>query len=105
MTIWSILLLLEIFNGHLVYFVVNWYIFPHFGLFGEEKSGNPDPVSARMCLHSFILQLLRRVKNNRIGPRVKLRWASTARRKDICEIFRSAKNSSDSCKNKKTQAF
>jgi hypothetical protein len=30
MTIWSILWPLEIFYGHLVYFVVIWYIFPHF---------------------------------------------------------------------------
>jgi hypothetical protein len=32
---------LEIFNGHLVYFVVIWYIFPHFGILDQEKSGNP----------------------------------------------------------------
>jgi hypothetical protein len=42
MTIWCILVLLEIFNGHLVYFVVIWYIFPRFGILYQEKSGNPD---------------------------------------------------------------
>jgi hypothetical protein len=32
MSIWSILQPLEIFYGHLVYFVVIWYIFPRFGV-------------------------------------------------------------------------
>jgi hypothetical protein len=32
MTIRCILPLSEKFNGHLVYFVVNWYIFPRFGI-------------------------------------------------------------------------
>jgi hypothetical protein len=32
---------LEIFYGHLVYFVVIWYIFPRFGILYQEKSGNP----------------------------------------------------------------
>jgi hypothetical protein len=41
MTSWSILLLLEKFHGHLVYFVVIWYIFPRFGILYQEKSGNP----------------------------------------------------------------
>jgi hypothetical protein len=27
--------------GHLVYFVVIWYIFPRFGILYLEKSGNP----------------------------------------------------------------
>jgi hypothetical protein len=40
-TISSILLLLEIFYGHLVYFVVIWYIFARFGILYQEKSGNP----------------------------------------------------------------
>jgi hypothetical protein len=43
MTIWSILRPLDIFYGHLVYFVVIWYIFPRFGILDEEKSGNPAP--------------------------------------------------------------
>jgi hypothetical protein len=42
LTIWSILLPLENFYGHLVYFVVVWYIFPRFGILYQEKSGNPD---------------------------------------------------------------
>jgi hypothetical protein len=41
MTIWSILWPLEILNGHLVYFVVIWYISPRFGILYQEKSGNP----------------------------------------------------------------
>jgi hypothetical protein len=41
MTIWSILLLLGIFYGHLVYFLIIWYIFPRFGILDREKSGNP----------------------------------------------------------------
>jgi hypothetical protein len=41
MTIWSILRPLETFYGHLVYFVVIWYIFPRFGILDQEKSGNP----------------------------------------------------------------
>jgi hypothetical protein len=42
MTIWSILRPLEILFDHLVYFVVIWYIFLHFGILDQEKSGNPD---------------------------------------------------------------
>jgi hypothetical protein len=30
-----------IFNGHLVYFVAFWYIFPRFGMLHKGKSGNP----------------------------------------------------------------
>jgi hypothetical protein len=41
MIIWSILRPLEIFYGHLVYFLVNWYISPCFGILHQEKSGNP----------------------------------------------------------------
>jgi hypothetical protein len=41
MTIRAILRPLEIFYGHLVYFVVIWYIFPGFGILNQEKSGNP----------------------------------------------------------------
>jgi hypothetical protein len=41
MTIWSILLLLEIFYGHLVYFVAIGYIFPRFGILNHEQSGSP----------------------------------------------------------------
>jgi hypothetical protein len=45
MTIWSILRPLEIFYGHLVHFVVIWYISPRFGNLYQEKSGNPAPNS------------------------------------------------------------
>jgi hypothetical protein len=37
MTIWSILRPLEIFYGHLVYFVVIWYIFPRCGIFTKKN--------------------------------------------------------------------
>jgi hypothetical protein len=30
-----------IFYGHLLHFVVIWYIFPRFGMFYQAKSGNP----------------------------------------------------------------
>jgi hypothetical protein len=40
MTIWSILQILEIFYGRLVYFVVIWYVSPRFGMLYQEKSGN-----------------------------------------------------------------
>jgi hypothetical protein len=45
---------IKIFNGHLVYFVVIWYIFPRFGILDQEKSGNPGehadcPGERRLC--------------------------------------------------------
>jgi hypothetical protein len=43
MTIWSILRTLEIFYGHLVHFVVIWYISPRFGILYQEISDNPGP--------------------------------------------------------------
>jgi hypothetical protein len=46
MTIWSILRPLEIFYGHLVYFVVIWYIFRRFGIFGPRKIWQPCFVPA-----------------------------------------------------------
>jgi hypothetical protein len=48
MTIWSILRPLEIFYGHLVNFMVIWYIFLHFGILDQEKSGNPDRLRSRI---------------------------------------------------------
>jgi hypothetical protein len=30
-----------VFCGHLVYFMVIWYIFSRFGMLHQEKSGNP----------------------------------------------------------------
>jgi hypothetical protein len=27
------------------YFLVIWYIFPHFGMLYQEKSGNPGPLT------------------------------------------------------------
>jgi hypothetical protein len=31
-----------IFYGHLLYFVVIWYIYPGFGMLYQQKSGSPD---------------------------------------------------------------
>jgi hypothetical protein len=41
MAIWSILPQFGIFCGHLVYFMVSWYIFLSVGMLYQEKSGNP----------------------------------------------------------------
>jgi hypothetical protein len=41
MDIWSILWPIDIFYGHLVNFVVIWYMFPRVGKLYQEKSGNP----------------------------------------------------------------
>jgi hypothetical protein len=50
-TISSILLLLEIFYRHLVYFVVIWYIFCRLGILHQEKSGNPGVYFAKnICM-------------------------------------------------------
>jgi hypothetical protein len=43
--IWYILWPFGIFCGLLVYFVVIWYIFHHFGKLYQEKSGNPGVKS------------------------------------------------------------
>jgi hypothetical protein len=66
MPIWSILRPLEIFYGHLVDFVVIWYIFPRFGMLYQEKSGNPGqkvflcacPTFPRMQQRGCSLQIL-----------------------------------------------
>jgi hypothetical protein len=57
MTIWSILLLLEIIYGQLVYFVVIKYIFPRVGILYQVESGNSaegsflkSHISASLCL-------------------------------------------------------
>jgi hypothetical protein len=43
MTIWNILRPFGIIYGHLVLFVVIWYIFLVLVCLDPEKSGNPDP--------------------------------------------------------------
>jgi hypothetical protein len=40
MPIWSIFWVFGMLKGHLLDFVVIWYIFPPFGKFYQEKSGN-----------------------------------------------------------------
>jgi hypothetical protein len=39
---WSILRTFVILHGHLVYFVLIWYIFPRFGKLSQEESGNSE---------------------------------------------------------------
>jgi hypothetical protein len=34
---------------NLEYFVVIWYIFPHFGILDQEKSGNPAGIGIYAC--------------------------------------------------------
>jgi hypothetical protein len=46
MAIWNILQTFGIFYDHLVHFVFIWFIFSSFGITYQEKSGNPDVVSA-----------------------------------------------------------
>jgi hypothetical protein len=45
MDTWSILRSFVIFYGHLVWFMVIWYIFSRFGILYREKSGNPGCFS------------------------------------------------------------
>jgi hypothetical protein len=47
MTIWSILWPVEIFDGHLVYFVVIWYISPRFGILPRKTL--PDSMTTIGC--------------------------------------------------------
>jgi hypothetical protein len=42
-----------IFYGHLIYFLVIWYIFPRFGTLCKEKSGNPGSEQCAIS-HHFI---------------------------------------------------
>jgi hypothetical protein len=46
MDIWSI-------YGQLVYVVVIWYIFPHFGMLYQEKSGNPVVRASVSCFNEI----------------------------------------------------
>jgi hypothetical protein len=50
MAIWNILQPFGISYGHLVHFVVIWYIFSRFGMLYQENSGNPglDGVSSKV---------------------------------------------------------
>jgi hypothetical protein len=42
---WSILQSFVIFYGHLVKFIVIWYIYSCCGILYQEKSGNPDTLT------------------------------------------------------------
>jgi hypothetical protein len=52
---WYILWPFGLFFGHLVYFVVIWYISPRFGMLYHEKSGNParNPIFPRVELFNM----------------------------------------------------
>jgi hypothetical protein len=73
MAIWSIVRLLGIFCGHLVYFMVIWYIFPRFGMLYQEKSGNTAyrrgniPTVVRPCRPTD-RRILPTVGSGRIDP-------------------------------------
>jgi hypothetical protein len=47
---------LELFNVHLVYFVVIWYIFPRFGILYQEKSGNPGTQTIGQDIFYFFFR-------------------------------------------------
>jgi hypothetical protein len=49
MAIWYIVLPIHIFYDHLVYFLLIWNIFPHFGMLKQDKSGNPDSAADAYC--------------------------------------------------------
>jgi hypothetical protein len=69
LSIWSILLPLEIFYGNLVYFVVIWYISPRFGMLHQEKSGNP--ASFLISKYSSTLSLaLSRLLKSRLASQI-----------------------------------
>jgi hypothetical protein len=48
MDIWFILWPLGLFHSNWVYFVVIWYIFPVYGMWYQEKSGNPGTEANRI---------------------------------------------------------
>jgi hypothetical protein len=50
MAIWYVLWPFGTFLGHLVQFMVIWYIFSHFGMLNQEKSGNPGCSFGRQKL-------------------------------------------------------
>jgi hypothetical protein len=58
MVIWSILRPFGIFVGHLVCFMVIWYVFYRFGTLYKQKSGNPDRKDDEgehpMCRKQFL---------------------------------------------------
>jgi hypothetical protein len=58
MTIWSILRPLKIFSGHLVYFVIIWYIFPRFGILYQEKSDYPAPEGSFLNRFSRLREIV-----------------------------------------------
>jgi hypothetical protein len=55
-----------IFYGHLVYFMVIWYIFPCFGMLYKEKSGNPG--TERRPKFEFIYHWVKKVESKMNNP-------------------------------------
>jgi hypothetical protein len=58
MDIWSIFRPFDICYGHLVLFVVIWYIFSRFGMLNREKSGNPATCTELLGRTIFFSLLL-----------------------------------------------
>jgi hypothetical protein len=54
-----------IFCGYLVCFMVIWYIFSCFGMFGQEKSGNPVSIHQ---IPQNLWRLARVVSVSTVGP-------------------------------------
>jgi hypothetical protein len=67
MAIWYILRSIGIFSGHLVHifyshlvnFVIIWYIFLLFGLFCQEKSGNPAGTALQLLTTDLLFSLFK----------------------------------------------
>jgi hypothetical protein len=77
MAIWYILRPFGIFYDHLVYFVVNWCIFPRFGMLSQEKPGNPALHTYACAILGYMPTLLGlgTLKVNGIWPRyIKSNW-------------------------------
>jgi hypothetical protein len=54
-SIWNIFQPFCTFCGHLVYFVVIWYIFPHLGMLNQKESGNSGQMySQQQNLAPFV---------------------------------------------------
>jgi hypothetical protein len=43
----------RLFYGHLVYFIVIWYVLSRFGIIHQQKSGNPVGHAPAFFLFSF----------------------------------------------------
>jgi hypothetical protein len=64
LTIWSIFRLFGIFYGHLVYFVVIWYILTRFGMLYQEPRIIWQPCLALILCASSIYAIKKRLTNS-----------------------------------------